>query len=488
MIALPDSTPLEARERHTLACLVDASGLLIAEGAARAQAVRLVLTPGELSGAAAEALLRAQAPVQLLCRDGELHLPRTVLTLAADILTRRHDGASAPRDIHGRPVSTANTLVRAEVERWPVLSLLARGIHDATVAAAGARPCFTIAPWPDGKRWAAALSHDLDVASLWPAFTGLRLVELAAKGDIRRLLSVLGGAAGRLLSDPIREGVDTVLDAEVTVGARSTWFIICGTPTFASFLNGDVTYSPESRRVKKILARLIAEGHEVGLHGSLETVRDGGRFEAQRGRLEALTGRPARGVRQHFLRRAVGVTERAMGDAGFAYDSTCGFADRNGFRSGLADVFPVWDESTGGALSIEEAPFCWMDRALSKYQGIEAPDRWIDDALELAGRSETVGGLWCGIWHPNLIPALGFPGAPAAYARLVRELSSRGAWLAPLDAVVRWRVARRSLRAMDVSPEGVPTMVGAPEVLRFAGASFRVCDRQGTLRATVATP
>ena len=497
MIALPDPTPLEPRERHALACLVDASGLLIAEGGARARAVRLVLTDAESGDQGPESVLSAHEPIALGRSDGEVRLTRTWLALTADVLTMRSDGASAPRDKHDRPVSAANRLVQAGAERWPVLSLLARALRDATFdasgaaagaaasSAAGARPCYVVDPWPEGKRWAAALSHDLDVASVWPAFTGLRVAELAGKGDFARALRVLGSAAGQLFSDPVRVGVEAVLDAEAHALARSTWFIICGTPTLASFRKGDVTYLPESPRVRDIVARLLAEGHEIALHGSFETVLDGHRFEAQRVRLEALAGRPVRGVRQHFLRRIVGETERAMSDAGFAYDSTAGFADRNGFRNGLADVVPVWDEHSASPLALQEAPFCWMDRAQSKYQGIEAPGKWIDDALELASRCEAVQGLWCGIWHPNLTPALGFPGAHEAYADLVRALSSRGAWLAPLDAMVRWRVARRAVRALSIDSDGAVNAVAPREVLRQAGAKLRVLDRTGVVRGIV---
>src|SRR2546430_9989656 len=58
------------------------------------------------------------------------------------------------------------------------------------------------------------------------------------------------------------------------------------------------------------------------------------------------------------------------------------------------------------------SPFTWMDRALSKYRGIEDPAAWSKDALELATTARAVGGLWVGLWHPNLTPALGFPDAP----------------------------------------------------------------------------
>src|SRR5204863_71540 len=76
-------------------------------------------------------------------------------------------------------------------------------------------------------------------------------------------------------------------------------------------------------------------------------------------------------------------------------------------------------------------PFMWMDRALSKYRGIEDPSQWIDDALALADACRSVNGLWVGIWHPNLVPALGFPGAPHAYRRLVNSLVEREPWVAP---------------------------------------------------------
>ena len=75
-----------------------------------------------------------------------------------------------------------------------------------------------------------------------------------------------------------------------------------------------------------------------------------------------------------------------MSSAGFAYDSTFGFSDRNGFRLGVADVLPAWlDSGEGGQpAGIDEVPFTWMDRALSKYQGIESPQAWVEDAIELA--------------------------------------------------------------------------------------------------------
>ena len=149
-----------------------------------------------------------------------------------------------------------------------------------------------------------------------------------------------------------------------------------------------------------------------------------------------------------------GSTQRAMAAAGFLHDSTFGYADRNGFRLGVADVVPAWSDADKSSLNIDEVPFAWMDRALSKYRGIESPRAWIDDAVELAAATRVVEGVWCGIWHPNLTPALGFPGAPAAYAQLVSELATAGPFFETTRAIVSWRRARRAARATVLNADG----------------------------------
>jgi hypothetical protein len=253
--------------------------------------------------------------------------------------------------------------------------------------------------------------------------------------------------------------------------------VLCGTPTFASARAGDLTYSPESALARRILADVRAAGHEIGLHGSFVTADDPHHFVDQRRRLEALTAGPTQGARQHFLRMQPVRTQRGMAAAGFRYDSTFGFPDRNGFRLGVADVVPLRDVGAGDALPLDEAPFVWMDRALSKYAGVERPDAWVDDALLLADKCREVEGLWVGIWHPNLTPALGFPGAPAAYARLVGALRDRDAWIAPLSEIVAWRRARRAVRAAEPATHGGVSLSFVDPLP--SGAELVVEDRRG---------
>jgi hypothetical protein len=274
------------------------------------------------------------------------------------------------------------------------------------------------------------------------------------------------------------DGVEGILAAERAHAVRSTWFILCGTPTFRTMRAGDLTYVPEAVAARRIITAVASAGHGVELHGSFDTYVDEDCFREQRLRLGTISGRVPNGVRQHYLRMRPGLTHKAMTAAGFRHDSTFGFPDRNGFRLGVADVLPVWSDANQCQLDIDEVPFTWMDRALSKYRGIELPAAWIGDALELAATTRNVDGLWCGIWHPNLAPALGFPDAPEAYLHLVGELARADAHVAPLGELVSWRRARRSLRGRLTADGTHVALVGAgsdlPSVFTIRDAEGRI--------------
>lgn len=471
-----DSTPLTAADRHALDMLLDLTRLVRADEAIDAVQLRVVEgghEPASLSALESRQWTIGRAP-------DEVRIERGLLKVIIDVAGFVAEARSPQRDRFGRVPSTETPIVAAHLERRPVFSAVAAALRAAVVDVAQHRPVRLASPWPDGRRWAVALSHDLDVVDKWPVFTALRLAELLRRGEFRRAARVVGAAGAAVGRRPTLRGVRDVLRIEREHGIRSTWFILCGTPTFRTMRAGDLTYRPEGRSTRRILGEISSGGHELGLHGSFDTCTDTDLFARQRERLERLVERPVTGVRQHYLRIAPGITHSAMHDAGFTFDSTCGFADRNGFRVGVADVFDAWDPEQGRPAGIAEAPFSWMDRAMSKYQRVEDPQRWVDDALQLAQTCRETEGLWVGIWHPNLIASLGFPDAVAAYARLVRSLVSQQAYLAPIGELVRWRANRARARARAIHPDGSVDLAQAPvagEVLVLEDAHGREVQR-----------
>jgi peptidoglycan/xylan/chitin deacetylase (PgdA/CDA1 family) len=440
---------LSPLEQFGLMVLVDLSGLLPVASPSQ-DVVSLQLSN--------EPALQLDQPPVFRGTPGIVSLARATLSLVGSVSGAVVEQESTAQDKHGRVPSEVNAMVAAGKTQSPWVNAVARAFRDAVLTQAGDRPVRTVAPWPGGHRWAAAFTHDLDVVRHWPLFTGLRLLELAKKGEVGQALRVSGGALMSAIGDPIGAGVREILAIEREHSISATWFVIAGVPSLNSTLKGDVTYSVESPRTRNILAAIATDGHEIGLHGSFATYQDAGIMSQERERLRRVTGAAVLGVRQHFLRMRPGSTHRAMREAGFAYDSTYGFPDRNGFRLGAAAVVPGWDNRAGRQAEPEEAPLAWMDRALSKYRGIEIPSRWVDEGLELARIAESEEGLWVGLWHPNLTRPLGFPGAVEEFRRLVQMVQSRRPFVAPLQSIIEWRKARRSLVARSVSPTGVSAL------------------------------
>ncbi len=447
---------LEAHECYGLSVLLDLSRLLLVDDP-DADVVRLLVTD-EPEGDV-DAYLRGRSPPAVA--DGHVRIPRQALALVATIAGAAAEQRSDAADRYGRVPAEANPLVRAGRWREPVVSQHALELRKAAIAAAGRRAVRLLAPWPEGRRWAAAFTHDLDVVTGWPIFTLARLAELVRTGHLRRAGRVLSAALGAIGGDPVARGVREVLRAEAAARARSTWYILCGTPSPATWVKRDVTYRADGPAARRLLGAIAAAGMEIGLHGSLATLRDPVAFGQERERLGEISGQALLGVRQHFLRMRPGTTQRAMAAAGFAYDATYGFADRNGFRLGVADIVPGWDAARDALSGLEEVPLVWMDRAQSKYQGIQDPAAWIAEARGLIERCREVEGLWVGLWHPNLTPALGFPDAPGAYRDLLDAAGTQRPYVGTLAALVEWRRVRRSARARSVSPDGRVELITA---------------------------
>ena len=445
MIRLPPSETLAPASRHALALLVDGSRVLPSE-VAGVTAVEVIPGSGEAD--------RLDPDRDLDVADGVVRVREPALRLVTRIAGVVDEQRSGRADRFGRVPADDNFLASRGLERDPPVSRFAIALRAAAVRAAGPRPFALVAPWPGGRRWALGMSHDLDVVAFWPLFAGLRGVELAARGRLRDIVRTAAGALRWAFGSPVWSAARHVLDTEQRAGIRSSWFVIAATPTLATFRAGDATYAAESEAARRIVRAAVDASHEIGLHGSFETWIHADRFAAQRTRLEHIASSPVRGVRQHFLRMRPGTSHAAMEAAGFTYDSTCGFADRNGFRAGTADVVPAWHDAAAKTMALDVVPFVWMDRALSKYRGVENPRAWIDDALLLARVCRDVEGVWTGIWHPNLTAALGFPGADRAFEELCAALMADAPWSATLHDIVEWRRARRAARATRLDPDG----------------------------------
>jgi hypothetical protein len=183
---------------------------------------------------------------------------------------------------------------------------------------------------------------------------------------------------------------------------------------------------------------LIKAGCELGVHGidawhSAEKGRD------ELARIAAVTGESSIGIRMHWLLHDEN-TLRALDDAGYSYDSTSGYNETIGYRSGTTQTYRPF--STRRLL---ELPLHIQDGAMfyPKRLDLSEPEAW-KRCVALIGNARKFGGVLTILWHDRSHGPERFWGD--FYVRLVQALRSLNGWFGTASQVVSWFRKRREVR------------------------------------------
>jgi len=258
--------------------------------------------------------------------------------------------------------------------------------------------------WPECRRKTRSFqiepTHDIDRPRLLRRWsTCLR----TAAGDLIKRRRP-NRAAGCLLQGtlaacrlPHRDRFDTfdwLMDVSQQHGCRSTFYLMA---------SGE--YPLNDPRIRRLIRRIHARGHALGVHPNLGTDRDGRRLadevRAVRECLEA-EGIPcqALGGRQHCLSWKAPTTWQHYEDAGLADDSTLSHPDGVGFRCGTCYPYPVFNLLTRKRLSLVERPLLAMECSIlgDKYMNLPHDEAW-DRLAAMRERVRQCGGSFRILWH-----------------------------------------------------------------------------------------
>ena len=274
--------------------------------------------------------------------------------------------------------------------------------------------------WPELSRrptsFRLRLTHDVDEVSAVQG-SPVKSVAHAVAGDIirrrdpalafRRARALVEWRIGMTGRDPF-DSFDFLMETSERHGLRATFFFMSGgtRPEF------DGHYGISDPAVKRLLRRIHDRGHELGLHASYDSYNS---YEQLHAELEALKAacdavgidQPLGGVRQHYLRFENPITWRIQDAAGFQYDTTLGFPEQPGFRSGTCREHPLFDLLERRRLGLRERPLIVMDTTLSDYltvgrnealvraqSVVDACRRHRGDAVLLHHNSLVASGRW----------------------------------------------------------------------------------------------
>jgi len=294
--------------------------------------------------------------------------------------------------------------------------------------------------WAKGKQFCLALSHDVDVisrknVSLDTALEGMYR-SLTAKGNMMGRPKQFARWLHKALrpynfNDDPAWGFDRILAIEDRLGYRSTFFFFPEKVDNPYLFDCCYSWSDKMRlfgeivSVREAMVELSKRNWEIGLHASISAATDETVLARQREALSEAIGKDVESVRMHYLRWDPIITPGIVSRAGFKYDSTVGFNESVGFRSGTLFPHPLFEGETGEPLDVLEVPLHAADSSLfGSATGSEIGSRFSARMDELLNQAERHGGCLVCNWHPN---HASLPGWFEEYERVLEEASRRGA-------------------------------------------------------------
>jgi hypothetical protein len=314
-----------------------------------------------------------------------------------------------------------------------------------------------IPPVPAGYEFTVCLTHDIDFVGirrhkfdhtmwgfLYRATLGGVIELLRGKLTISRLLKRFKAAVSLPL---VYAGV---LDdfwmpfewhLEVEKGLPATYFLI----PFKNRPGEKLTMRHSARRATKYdvtdlpdwIQTLTQQGCEIGVHG-IDAWHSAEKGHQELARVSSMSGQSGAGIRMHWL-LCDGQTFEMLEQAGYAYDSTAGYNETVGYRSGTHQVFrPL---STRKLL---EVPLHIQDGALFFPQQLGLSDEaaW-PVCWNLVENARKFGGVLTLLWHDRSFGPERFWGD--FYIRLLERIKMEKVWFASAGQAVDWFRQRRAV-------------------------------------------
>jgi hypothetical protein len=190
------------------------------------------------------------------------------------------------------------------------------------------------------------------------------------------------------------------------------------------------------------IKKLIAAGREIALHG-IDAWRDPAKGREELQRIACITGNMNIGTRSHWLYQYE-QSPQHLEEAGFVYDSSVGYNETIGYRSGTTQVFRPFSVT-----KLLELPLHIMDTTLFYTGRMDLPESQAMALVEgMIATTKRCGGVLTINWHDRSMGPERL--WDTFYESILARLKGMKVWFATVFQAISWFSARRSVSFHEV--------------------------------------
>lgn len=347
--------------------------------------------------------------------DGKsITLPFDLLGSIFFMLSRYEELVVPDRDVHQRFPARASLAFKQGFLTRPIVNEYVEVLWSAMQQL-----------WPGLERkkrsFKVQVSHDVDDPFLYLDKPLAKCIRLYGGEVFRRKstlyalqrLSEVHQIRTKQLADPF-DTFSWIMDQSEKNGLTSHFYFKCGAKT--EFDTGYDIFSPE---IQQRISEIHHRGHSLGFHPGYFTFNSELEWQKQFDLLSRASPQQIKSGRQHYLRFQAPLTWRLWDSANCEIDSTLGYADHIGFRTGSCYEHPIFDLEERRTLHLRELPLQVMEGSLlnPSYMGLPSMEAAYEAAEAIKSASKTFQGTFTLLWHNTMLRT---QEARSTYEQLIR--------------------------------------------------------------------
>ncbi len=273
---------------------------------------------------------------------------------------------------------------------------------------------------PKTKNYQLYLTHDVDHIYKWntPSKFLRHLVgDIVLRKSIKEFfLSIYNYTQMKLgrIKDPY-DTFDYLMDISEKVGVKSYFFFMA-----EGLTNYDNNYKSNSSETLYLVSKIKQRGHYIGIHPSFNAYNNKEQLTKEKQELEKNFGISITFGREHFLRFEVPTTWQIWEDNNMEWDSTVGYADKEGFRCGVCYEYNVFNIHSRQKLELKEKPLIAMEASFT-YQENITPKLMEEKIIDLMDKVKKYNGEFVFLWHNSSLNTKEWRNYRNIYQRVLEE-------------------------------------------------------------------